>query len=150
MADRSGGSRQLSYDPGADAALRYPTWTVAEADLGGVIPEVLSVRRRVILVERASSPAVRRCSLAHAIAHLDLGHGAVASGWFEAREEAAADALAAARLIPLPALSAALAWSRDRAAIAAELEVDAQMLSARERGLSDRERRQLRRTARVA
>lgn len=145
MADRSDHARPLSYDPAADAAVRYPEWIIRTTDLGGVIPEVMSPARKVILLEQTQSPAARRSSLAHAVAHLDLGHGETLAGWFENREEADADALAARRLIPLPALARALAWSRDRAQVAAELEVDLEMLAVRERGLVGPERRQLRR-----
>jgi Zn-dependent peptidase ImmA (M78 family) len=129
----------------ADAADRYPDWIVRTADLGGVIPEVLSRARRVILLEREHSPAQRRCSLAHALAHLDLGHAETPGGWFEHREEVEADDLACRRLIPLTDLAVALSWSRDHDEVARELEVDAPMLAIRQSRMRIEERRRLRR-----
>jgi hypothetical protein len=145
VADRRGLTRPLTYDPAADAAERYPDWVIRTADLGGVIPEVMSRSRRVILIEGRQNAAVRRCSLAHAIAHLDLGHHETLAGWFENREEADADDLAARRLITLEELGRALAWTRVRHEVAAELDVDLTMLAVREQGLDSSERRRLRR-----
>lgn len=149
MADREGGTPALNprgrYDPERDAGLRYPEWLVAHVDLGGVVPEVLCRRRRVILLDRGLDPAGARSSLAHALAHLDLGHAETLAGFFERREERAADDLAARRLIPLGPWAAALRWSASDAEVAAELEVDRQMLEVRRRGLSGAERIRLRR-----
>lgn len=145
MADREGGSAQLSYDPVLDAAVRYPDWTVGAVDLGGVIPEVLSRSRRVILIEREHSAAQRRCSLAHALAHLDLGHAETLDGWFENREEIEADDLAGRRLIPVAELARALAWSREVDEVARELGVDTTMLATRQSRMRIEERRRLRR-----
>ncbi|MCW2784385.1 MAG: hypothetical protein JWP74_902 [Marmoricola sp.] len=119
------------------------------ADLGGIVPEVLCLERRVILIEREQSIAGQRSSLAHAVAHLDLGHGWTTPGFFENREEAEADRLAAGRLIPLDAFAAAICWAGSRAEVAAELAVDLPMLRAREESLSRAERRWLRRSARA-
>lgn len=149
MADRSGCTRSVIYDPGADAALRYPDWIVTTADLGGVIPEVMCRVRRVILIEADQSPAAQRSSLAHAVAHLDLGHARTTSGFFENREEAEADRLAAERLIPLEALAAALVGARVPAAVASELDVDLPMLRVREANLTRAERRRLGRGVRA-
>lgn len=134
----------MSYDPVADALERYPDWVIREVDLGGVIPEVMSPARKVILLEHRHNAAVRRCSLAHAIAHLDLGHHRTLAGWFEKREEAHADDLAARRLIPLESLAHAIAWTRSREEVAVELEVDLPTLAVRERGLTSADRRRLR------
>jgi Zn-dependent peptidase ImmA (M78 family) len=144
VADREGGTPQLSYDPAADAAARYPDWVISTADLGGIIPEVLSHSRRVILLEREHDAAQQRSSLAHALAHLDLGHAQTAGGWFERREEIEAEALAARRLIPLPALARVLAWSRDHDEVARELGVDLSMLELRQTRMQRDERRRLR------
>lgn len=144
MADRESGTRKLSYDPAADVALRYPEWLVASVDLGGLIPEVLCPVRRVILLERALGPVDRRCSLAHAIAHIDLGHTHPVTGHYENREEAAANALASRRLIPLRDYAEVLAWTRDPAEVAAELVVDRATLRIRESGLDRTDRRAIR------
>lgn len=148
MADRTGGSSALSYDPVADVARRYPDWWVADADLGGLISEVFCPARRVILLDHTHGPAVVRCSLAHAIAHLDLGHTHVVRGTFENREEAAANDLAARRLIPLADYADALSWSRDPDEIAAELAVDGATLRFREARFTAADRRFVRRRAR--
>lgn len=145
MADQPGGPAALSYDPVADVARRYPDWLVADADLGGLIAEVFSPARRVILLDHSLGPAVVRCSLAHAIAHLDLGHTHAVRGHFENREEVAANDLAARRLIPLDAYAEALAWTRDPAEVAAELFVDGATLRVREARFTAADRRFVRR-----
>lgn len=145
MADRAHPAGTLTYDPAADLALRHPDWVVGRADLQGLVPEVLCWVRKVILIDAASSPEVQRSSLAHAVAHLDLGHTRTLSGHFENREEVQADRLAARRLIRIEDLAAALAWSRDRGEVASQLGVDLPMLQAREVGLDVAERRRLRR-----
>lgn len=147
MADRPGGERALSYDPGADAAARYPDWVIRHRALGG-IPEVLCRRRRVILINNAHSWPAKRSSLAHAVAHLDLGHADTASAFFEKREEREADQLAARRLITLDELAEVLCWTRDYGEIADELLVDVTMLKMREKHLHVSERHYLRRLVR--
>jgi hypothetical protein len=145
MAGGSGAAQTLRYDPAADLAERYPEWRVWTADLDGIVPEVMSPRRKFILLEETTSAVVQRCSLAHAIAHIDLGHGWTLPGWFENKEESDADDLASRRLISLEDLARALTWSRDREEVAAELEVDLEMLEVRERKLTRDERKRLRR-----
>lgn len=127
------------YDPELDAALRYPDWVVGQVHLGWGLHEVLSLRHRVVLVERSDSPAVQRCSLAHAVAHLDLGHGEAAPGFFDARQELEASLLAAKRLITIDHLSHALAWTASPAELAAELQVDPCTLALRCSRLTSRE-----------
>lgn len=123
------------YDPAADLAARYPDWVVRRVHLGWGIHEVLSRPAGVILLECSDSPAQRRCSLAHAVAHLDRGHHAVPSGFFDARQEVDAHELAARRLVTVEALATALSWSTDPAEVASELVVDRPTLSARLRAL---------------
>lgn len=147
MADRTGGPHALSYDPVADVARRYPDWLVADADLGGLVAEVFCPLRRVILIDRSLGPYVARCSLAHAIAHLDLGHTHPARGHFENREESAANVLAARRLIPLEDYAAALRWTRHPDEVAAELAVDGATLRIRESRFTAADRRFVRRRA---
>jgi hypothetical protein len=145
VAGRTGEAQALRYDPAADVAERYPDWVVRTTDLGGLVPEMMYPGHKLILIEQTHDAFVQRCSLAHAIAHIDLGHGRTLAGWFENREEAAADELASRRLIAIEDLASALAWSRDREEVAAELEVDLEMLRVRERCLHRRERIHLRR-----
>ncbi len=150
MADRTGGSGPLSYDPVADVARRYPDWLVAEADLGGLVAEVFCPMRRVILLDSTLGPYVARCSLAHAVAHLDLGHTHPARGHFESREELAANTLAAERLIPLEDYAAALAWTREPDEIAEVLAVDGATLRIREARFTAADRRFVRRRTRLS
>lgn len=145
MADSTGVRRALTYDPGADAADRYPDWVIRHRDLRG-IPEVLCRRRKVILIDHADHWPVKRCSLAHAVAHLDLGHSQLVAGLFERDQENAANQLAARRLIPVRRLAEVLCWTRYRTEIAAELQVDLSTLAVREQHLHVSERALLRRT----
>ena len=92
---------------------------------------MLSPEWRVILLDSAGSPAATRCSLAHAVAHLDLGHRALPAGRPERRQEREADLLAARRLMPLGSLLEVLAWTDDRDEAAAELGVVPALLALR-------------------
>lgn len=80
--------------------------------------------------------AKRRSTLAHELAHIDLGH----TSGCTAREDAAADQLAARRLITLDALADALAWSRSPEEAAEELWVDVATLRTRLEHLHPSER----------
>ena len=64
--------------------------------------------RRTILLDIRLSRAEERCTLTHELVHAELGPF---PRWLTAREEAAVNAEAARRLIPLDALGEALAWS---------------------------------------
>lgn len=147
MGTRPSSARALTYDPGADAAVRYPDWVIRHRKLGG-IPEVLCRRRRVILINSAHTWAAKRSSLAHAVAHLDLGHAETTAGFFEKREEREADQMAARRLISLDDLADILCWTRDYGEIAEELVVDLTTLKVREKHLHVSERHYLRRQVR--
>jgi hypothetical protein len=118
------------YDPGEDMAERYPTWVVRSRPLGAV-PELLCRRRRVILLDDRLRDAERRCALAHAVAHLDLGHWQTMDQRAETREEQAADDLAAERLLPAWRLLDAGVWALSSAEAAAELDVTEALLLAR-------------------
>lgn len=140
MADRANGTRALSnYDPGADAAHRHSDWVIRHRDLRGV-PEVMCPGRKVILLDDSRDRASRRCNLAHAIAHIDLDHQALAAGVLSKRQELAADKLAARRLVGIHALADAAAWAESFEELAAELEVDERMLWVRSRYMHPSER----------
>lgn len=142
MVDRQGDAGALTYDPGADAAERLPDWVIRHyPDLG--VPEVMCPERRVILIERGHSRAQRRCSLAHAIAHVDLDHQA--SRALTQLQEAAADRLAARRLINVRHLADAWLWSETFGEVAHELDVASHFLEVRLRYLHPAERHFLRR-----
>ncbi len=126
------------YDPGDDMAERYPGWVVRKVALRGV-PELLCRRRRVILLERSLSAAEYRCALAHAVAHLDLGHEVAMDRRAETREEIAADDLAAERLMPLWRFADVGAWSMSPQEAAVELDVTEALLLIRWDGLGPAE-----------
>lgn len=143
MAHREGGARTLTYDPGHDAAVRLPDWVIRHHDLRG-IPEVLCPIRKVILVERSDTRAGRRCSLAHAIAHIDLEHRSV-NGLISGRQELAADRVAARRLINVRHLADACTWAETFEECAFELDVEPRYLALRLERLHPAERHFLRR-----
>lgn len=130
----------MKYEPGRDAAERYPDWVIRHRPLSHGIPEVMCRRRQVILIESRESWAAKRCSLAHAVAHLDLGHEATTSGTFDRRQEDHANQLAARRLITIEDLAAVLCWTRFNTEVAAELEVDIRTLNTRQVHLHPSER----------
>jgi Zn-dependent peptidase ImmA (M78 family) len=145
MADREGGTRAVRYEPGRDAADRYPDWVIRHRALSHGIPEVMCRRRKVILIESAETWPAKRCSLAHAVAHLDLGHTTTPAGVFERDQEIDANQLAARRLITVEDLAAVLCWTRYDTEIAEELEVDLETLRTRKRHLHPSERAELQR-----
>lgn len=150
MEDRAGARQALSYQPEADLNDRHPEWTVATVALGWGIREVLSPEWKVILLDSAGSPAAARCSLAHAVAHLDLGHGALPAGLYELRQEREADLLAARRLMPVSDLLDVFVWTADCGEAAAELGVVPKLLSLRLATLLPAERRMFERCASLA
>jgi Zn-dependent peptidase ImmA (M78 family) len=101
---------------------------------------VLCRRNKVILLDHRQTAAEKRCSLAHAVAHLDLGHAETPAGFFEMRQEREADQLAARRLVPVKQLARVLAWTVYRSEVAAELGVDLATLAVRERHLHPSEK----------
>lgn len=131
MVDRASGARALAgYDPGKDAAERYPEWVIRHVDLQGV-PEVMCPERRVILIDQGQTWAAKRSSLAHAVAHLDLEH-VVIGGYLGRRQEAEAEQLAALRLVTMPALADAIRWHGQRWPLVADLlVVDERLLRVR-------------------
>lgn len=115
-------------------AARYPDWVVQWGRIAP-IPEVLCIRRHVVLVDRGVDRATRRCALAHAVAHIDLGHHP-ATDRQGRRYELDADQLAASRLIPVHRLADALAWALCPDEVAVELGVTTHMAQVRVRGLT--------------
>lgn len=135
------------YDPGADAARRYPHIRIHRRSLGGVDAAAVPARG-LIFIERALDLTGWRCAVAHELVHLDLGHDACADEALEARQERRCTAEAARRLIPLGALLDALVWSHSISEAADELRVDQQTLCARLDTLDDQERGELERRVR--
>lgn len=133
----------MTYNPWADACSRYPGWVIRCLPLQGV-PEVLCLRRKVILIDAEQRRSSRRSALAHAIAHLDLEH-VVVGDVPGAKQELAADKLAARRLIAVGQLADALAWcGEDWNSVSRELDVEEGLLRVRLVHLHPSERRLLR------
>lgn len=130
------------YDPGHDAAQRHPDWVIRHHS-GLHVPEVMCTKRKVILLERDARRADRRCNLAHAVAHIDLAHTST-NGVISARQERAADALAARRLIGLVPLTRAWLAAESLAEVADALEVSPRLLALRLDTLRKAEREQVR------
>lgn len=90
------------YAPAMDALLRWPRWQIQLADLDG---ELCDPEARLFVISPA--PTAQR-AVAHAVAHLDLGHH-LKSGGFDDDDCDAADRLARGRLaqpqacVPRPA-----------------------------------------------
>jgi Zn-dependent peptidase ImmA (M78 family) len=128
------------YDPWRDLRENWPEVQVVLAPLRGRL--LGDLRYPVIRLRASSSAAQRRCTLAHEIVHLERGVGACGP-WAE-REEQLVEAEVARRLVPLPALVAALqslGGTEDAAALAAALDVDRQTLRTRLALLSAEEHR---------
>jgi hypothetical protein len=144
MAAGQGVSGALTnYDPWADARDRFGDWVIRHRPLQG-LHEVLCWRRKVILLEVEHCRATRTSNLAHAIAHLDLKHRA-STGFYSKRDEAAADRLAAGRLIGLEQLGDALATHPvDPDLVAEHLDVTVQVLRTRLRALNDDDKEHIR------
>lgn len=107
--------------------------------------EMLCWDRRVILIDPGTGPAERRCSLGHAVAHLDLGHRLCRPDLrAEVREEIDADIRAARKLIHIDALLDAFRWTERPVEACDELDVDIDMLKVRGAHLHPGEKQRLR------
>lgn len=131
------------YNPWLDAFQRYPQ---VHIEWHAIAPAhaIWSPSHDVILVDENISRAERRCALAHEIAHMDTGDRSTDSCWLSARQETAADRLAARRLVDVNELAGVVRWCRDPREVAEELEVTLSVLAMRgsmfhpaERGLID-------------
>lgn len=93
----------------------------------------------VIYMNPDQSQAQRRCTLAHELAHIELGHICGETP----KDEAASRELAARRMIPIETLMDALRWADNLEEVADELWVDHQTLIDRLDTLTDDERQAL-------
>jgi hypothetical protein len=93
-----------------------------------------------IVMHPDQSQVQRRCTIAHELAHVELGH---TDGCNDV-EEQAARGLAARWLIEIEDLAEAALWARSRSELADELWVDTDTLDARLDHLGAGERRYLR------
>lgn len=88
-------------------------------------------RWRTILIRAGLTQAQRRVALAHELAHLDHHDSGDEQGRDAVRADTRADVAAAHRLIPLPALLSALAWTTHEDELAEELRVTVECLRVR-------------------
>lgn len=130
------------YSPWDDAGERHGDWIIERVPLRG-LHEVMCVKNKVILLERDRTKWERRCDLAHAIAHIDLGH----TEQLDRKTESAAVRHAAKLLIDLEPLGDVLAVTGGRVTYdgAHALGVDVETMTARLQHLHPGERGYLRR-----
>src|SRR5690606_8709146 len=88
---------ELTYSPWDDAAERHPDIHIERWDISPA-RGVWVASERVILLDRGLDHTERRCTLAHELAHIDLGHTET-HGWLRGRLESDANRLAARRLL---------------------------------------------------
>ena len=127
----------MAYDPWGEVPAGWSVDLVAMPVRG-----MCRWSRKAILLDIRLSRIEERCTLTHEIVHAERGPF---PRWAIAREEAAVNAEAARRLIPLDALGEALAWSPHPAVAAEELDVDPPTLEALLRNLAAAEVEALRR-----
>jgi hypothetical protein len=134
------------YDPWLDLQQNWPqVQVVIEAMSGDLLGEVRD-GGQLIALRAGTSAAQRRCTLTHEIVHLE--RGIFDCGPWSQREELLVHSTVALRLIPPPALAAAvrdLGGADDLPALAHLLDVDSETLRLRLDRLSIAERRMLRR-----
>ena len=111
------------YCPWSDIGERMPGVHVALRDISPARAAWLP-SHSVVLLDRSLTRREGRSTLAHEIAHIDLGHVPTGLARFDVRQEREADRLAARRLITPAALADALVWSNDDHELAIELHVD--------------------------
>jgi len=131
------------YCPWTDLGERYPGVHVAVHGLAPARAAWLPVER-VILLDRGLTFTQGRCTLAHEIAHMDLGHYPTGVGHFDRRQERDADGLAGRRLLPVAVLAEAVQAGWDLPSAADELLVTVEVLRDRLDRLHPAERHALR------
>lgn len=99
----------------------------------------------LIVMDARTKQVVKRCALAHELAHRERGDRACADGRAARRQELAADQWAARWLIGIEPLAEALRWTSCEVEAAAELWVTLHLLRVRLADLEPAERRHLRR-----
>lgn len=115
----------------------YPDWVIRFDELHG-FDEIMCWRRRVILIEHAHDVHERRCSVTHALAHIELEHR---GDEFDTKEEESADRWAGRQLIDLYELGDVARWHGWLVTneMARDLKVDRRTLDVRLRTLHPNE-----------
>lgn len=132
-----------AYCPWRDLGNRFPGVHLAVHSLAPARAAWLPVER-VLLLDRGLTVTQGRCTLAHEIAHMDLGHHPTGLGHFDRRQEREADGLAGRRLLPLDVLVEAIKSGWDLPTAADELFVTVELLHDRMDRLHPAERHALR------
>ena len=137
----------MTYDPGRDAAERYPDWVISRICLGGYGFGVTVPSRKRIYIDVGLDRAGWDSTLAHEIYHLDRGDREhCRSAECRDRSEQRCEKAAARRMIPFGKLRrAVLTYQHDAHHVAAELGVDVPLLQARIQSLHPAERHALHR-----
>jgi len=137
------GHAALRYDPWLDLLENWPEVIVRIESLPGRLLGELCYP--IIALKAESSPAQRRCTLAHEIVHLE--RGVRDCGQWLAREEWYVDREVALRLLPLAVLAPVIRAAggvEDLTEMARQLDVDTQTLQMRLSLLTSAERRRVR------
>ena len=129
----------MTYSPWTDAGERHPDIDIRRTRCrplrGAWVPE-----ERMVIIDESLLRADRNSTLAHEIAHIDLGHRPSGIPWLDRRQENDADALAARRLIAIEDLAGMLCWALGPDELADELGVTQRMVLVRVKGLTPEER----------
>jgi hypothetical protein len=137
------GARSVRYSPWRHLrALGHVRLDFTDDDrlLDGADARYYATVDRLIMDRRLGLQVDRRCVLAHELGHAVRGDLPCGEGVLDARQEAFVDQWAARRLIELPALADALAWSRQPDEVADALWVTPAVLEVRMRHLYPAER----------
>lgn len=117
-----------AYDPGREAAERYPEWRIVRKPLRGAYGMTVP-RLKLIVVDADVTRAGWDCTVAHELEHLDNGERCtLANDVINVRRERAVCLRVARRLVPLDALADIDLFGRHPHDVAEELGVDVDTL----------------------
>lgn len=131
----------MSYSPWKDAEVQHPDLDIERCDIAPA-RGVWVRSENMILIDENLDRTWRRATLAHELAHVDLGHVSAVEGFFARRIEREADMLAARRLLgSVDAIADAVAaHPGDTAAVADQLDVPVEVLLRRVEKMHPRDR----------
>ena len=129
----------MTYNPWLDAAQRYPHVHIERDDIAPLHASWVACVD-VVLIDASLDRTERRCALAHELAHMDVDDAETQLCWFAARQESAADKLAARRLIAIDDLCRVVRCHPDPREAAEQLDVTLGMLVLRGKHLHPSER----------
>lgn len=131
----------MSYSPWRDAEVRHPHLDIERCDIAPARGVWVRSENMILIDENLDRPW-RRATLAHELAHVDLGHVSLVEGYFARRVEREADMLAARRLLGNVDViaDAVAAFPGDTAAVADQLDVPVEVLVRRVEKMHPRDR----------